>query len=147
MNGGEQHGQLCAQFIERTFAGLGLGADEQLAMGEEVRTIDEHAEPPPKAVPRDGGTDVASDRERHAERDDRLVVEIPAPQCLAPGAATMTAQSLELTPLADSSDQADRRVRPLSRRALMIERKQSCQTWNAGAPSRAEQRAQCTSMA
>ena len=38
------------------------------------------------------------------------------------GAAAMAGQSLELVSLTDAADQAESRVRPLSRRALMIER-------------------------
>ena len=49
-------------------------------------------------------------------------VQVAAPQRLGPGATTMTAQSLELTSLVDPADQADRRVRPLSRRALRMDR-------------------------
>jgi hypothetical protein len=121
VNSGEQHGQLRLELIERTFPGSGTGPDEELTMGE-IGASGEDAKAAPQAVPDHGRTDLAPDGERHSRRDGGRVGEEPAPQRLAPGAATMTAQSLELTSLADAPDQADRRVRPLSRRALMIER-------------------------
>jgi len=70
--------------------------------------------------------DRRADRSTDGERDPGGLglgfIEVTAPQRLGPGATTMTAQSLELTPLVDPADQADRRVRPLSRRALRMDR-------------------------
>ena len=57
-----------------------------------------------------------------ARRHERGVIEVPAPQGLGAGAAAMAAQSSNARALADPADQADSRVRPLSRRALMIDR-------------------------
>ena len=80
------------------------------------------AEPAAQAVAGDGRSHVAADGEGHARRGDGRFVQVPAPQHPAPRAASMSAQSLDLTPLVDPADQADRRVRPLSRLALMMER-------------------------
>ena len=50
------------------------------------------------------------------------LAQVAAPQRGGLGAAAMAGQSLELASLTDAADQADSRVRPLSRRALRIER-------------------------
>ena len=80
----------------------------------------------PQAAAESVADDRRADRPPDGERDPGGLglgfIEVTAPQRLRPGATTMTAQSLELTSLVDPADQADRRVRPLSRRALRMDR-------------------------
>ncbi len=67
-------------------------------------------------------SDRAADREGDAQRHRRGIVEKGAPQGLGSGRATGACQCLERPASADPPDQAESRVRPLSRRALMIDR-------------------------
>ena len=82
----------------------------------------EGAKAPAEPVAGDGAADAAPDGEGDRRRGDRGVTEVPTPQGLGAGAAAMALQSLERSALVDPTDQADRRERPLSRLALMIER-------------------------
>jgi hypothetical protein len=121
----QEGGHLDAQLVERAFAGSWSGADEQVAVGEQVRagaSGDEGAQAAAETVAGDGVADGTADREGDRRWRDGGVAEVPTPEGLGAGAAAMTLQSLERSALVDPTDQADRRERPLSRRALMIER-------------------------
>jgi hypothetical protein len=125
--GGEEVGHLDIQFIERAFAGSWCGSDEQLP-GREQRALaarrgaQQLAQAATEPVADDGRSDRAADGEGDPGRDHVGVAQVPAPQRRRAGAAAMTGQSLELASLTDAADQAESRARPLSRRALMIER-------------------------
>ena len=82
----------------------------------------EGAQARPEQVARNRRTHRSTDRERDARRLRVGVVEIRAPQRRAPGSATVAGEPIEGSPVADAPDQAERRVRPLRRRDLMIAR-------------------------
>ena len=83
---------------------------------------DDRPELAPQPIASRGRADRAADREGDAQRDRRGIVEKGAPQGLGSGRATGACQGLERPASADPPDQAESRVRPLSRLALMIAR-------------------------
>ena len=121
-----QHGGgLSAQRGERVFACGGCRPDQQPAvvqsdLGREGH--DDRTKLPTQTIASSCRTDRAADREGDAQRYRRGIVEKGAPQGFASRRATGAGQSLEGAPATDPPDQADSRVRPLSRLALMIER-------------------------
>ena len=96
-----------------------------MTVGEETRPgagRHDGAETAAEAVAGDSVAECTTDGEGHCRRADGGVSDVPTPQGLGRGAAAMALQSLERSTLVDPTDQADRRERPLRRRALMIER-------------------------
>jgi hypothetical protein len=102
-----------------------FGSDQQPTLAQpDVRSErgDDGPELAPQAIASRGWADRAADREGDAQRDRRGIVEKGAPQGLGSGRTTATCQRLERPSSADPPDQAESRVRPLSRLALMIAR-------------------------
>ncbi len=125
MDVGQQRHHLVPDLIERTFGDRRTYTDEQVPVVERATSsgLPEHgAEAAASPVAHDGRPDGPTNRERQTTGDDRRVVDVAAPQGAGPGAAAIAVQSLEVAPLVDPADQADSRARPLSRRALMMER-------------------------
>ena len=121
----QQLADLGAQLVKRTFDGGRASADEQQTVAEQggpdvIR--EDVAEAPAQAIAGDCGADRPTHGERHPGWDGRDIVHVSTPQRRRRGATTMAGQRLELSPRSDPTDQADRRLRPLSRRALMIAR-------------------------
>jgi hypothetical protein len=121
----EQARHLAAQLGERAFVGGGSGADQQPSVldPERWRKLgDDRTQPPSEQVASCRRTDRATDREGDAKWRRRGIVEKGAPQGLGSRLAAGSCQCLERPATADRPDQADSRVRPLSRRARMIAR-------------------------
>ena len=121
----QQRGQLAPQLIERVFASGRAGADEQppaleLQFGGDAARRAARSRRRSR-LRRDRRADRAADGEGDARRDCGGIVEerhhrvsVLAVRPMRPVARTPVARG--------SADQADSRVRPLSRRALMIDR-------------------------
>ena len=116
---------LGAQLVKRTFDSGGTGADQQQAVAQRGTAkgfVEDVAEATAQPITRDRWADRPSHGEGHPGRHGRDIVDVSTPQGRRRGATTMAGQRLELSPLVDPTDQADRRLRPLSRRALMMAR-------------------------
>ena len=92
-------------------------SDERLGgVGKDV------AKTSPQAIARDRRADRPTNGEGHTRRHRRGIVHVSTPQGRRRGATAMTGQRLELSSLANPTDQADRRWRPLRRRARRMAR-------------------------
>ena len=103
------------QLCERLFACGSAGADEidprwNVACGQHgTKTTT-------KTIPAHGGTDGATDGERHLRRYQVGIGNERTPQRIGPDSNTVTPEADESVAFADPVDQAERRARPLARR-------------------------------
>lgn len=117
--------ELSPQFVERQFVRGAFRADQQPTVREpdaRTRAGDDRTQPAPQPVAAYGVANRSADGERDAQGYGVGIVEVAAPQGLGSGSAAGTDQLLERPALANPPNQADSRVRPLRRRALMIAR-------------------------
>jgi hypothetical protein len=122
---GQQHRQLAPQRFERVFVCGGFRSDEQpptldLQLGD--NEAKRFAQAPAQPVAADRRPERATDGEGDAQRNCGGIVEEGAPEGLGSDRASGSCQRLERPASADRPDQAESRVRPLSRLALMIAR-------------------------
>ncbi len=126
LDGGREQGcRFVAERAERVFAYRRCRPDEQPSVIESDLGGDRRDDRPELAaqpIASRRRSDGTADREGDAQRHCRGIVEKGAPQGLGSGRAAGSRQCLERPAAADPPDQADSRVRPLSRRALMIDR-------------------------
>lgn len=111
--------QIVAQFGIRPCGGVRSGADE-IRPRRHRRLGQQRPELSPHTVALHGRTEGATDRKRHAGRRQRRIEDSGAPQHSGPRPMALSRQTLKGAAVADAPDQADRRCRPLARRAFKM---------------------------
>ena len=107
------HGVL--DLYERMFACWNSGADEIQTWGH-VATHQYGTKPPTEPISGHGGPDGATDGKGHLGRHQVGIEDERTPQRIGPDPYPVTPEAGEGIAFADPVDQAERRVRPLSRR-------------------------------
>lgn len=109
--------QIVTQFGIRPCGGVRPGADE-IRPRRHRHLRQQRPELSSHTVALYGRTEGATDRKRHAGRRQRRIEDSGAPQHSGPRPPALSRQTLKGAAVADAPDQADRRCRPLARRAF-----------------------------
>ena len=120
---GEQLLQIELEFDLRLAGGTWLSAEEVVAcwqLAAEGRRAQHDPQLASYTIANHGRSERATERERHPRRRRAVwrIEEVGAPQHSGPSAPTIGRDAREGAALSDAPDQADRRCRPLARRAF-----------------------------
>ncbi len=123
----QQQVQVELEFDERAPGGTCLTAEQILARWQlpaGSRRAQHGPQLPAHTIANDGGSERATERERHPRRRRACwrIEEVGAPQHSGPSAPTIGRDAREGAALSDAPDQADSRCRPLARRAFKTAR-------------------------
>jgi hypothetical protein len=105
----------CLEFYERLFARGNPSADE-VQPRRDVALGQNRTEAPTEAISRHGGTDGATDGERHLRGNQVGIEDERTPQRIGPDPDSIAPEADEGVAFADPVDQAESRARPLARR-------------------------------